>query len=46
MDEQHGILLDTLNMLRRQLAQGQRAARISDQLVRLVEFTEMHFGCE
>jgi len=46
MDDQHGILLDTLNALRQQLARGQRAVRISDQLMRLAEFTEMHFGCE
>lgn len=46
MDDQHGILLDTLNALRQQLARGQRAARIRHQLVRLVEFTEMHFECE
>jgi hemerythrin-like metal-binding protein len=46
MDDQHGILLDTLNTLRQQLARGQRATRISERLVRLVEFTEMHFGCE
>jgi hemerythrin-like metal-binding protein len=46
MDDQHGIFLDTLNTLRQQLARGQRAVRIHEQLIRLGEFTEMHFGCE
>jgi hemerythrin-like metal-binding protein len=46
MDDQHGILLDTLNALRHQLARGNGSARLNEQLARLIEFTEMHFGCE
>jgi hemerythrin len=46
MDDQHGILMDTLNELRVQLLRGGDRTKISDQLGRLVEFTEMHFDCE
>ena len=46
MDDQHGILVDTLNSLRHQLAQGEDRARMYEQILRLVEFTGMHFGCE
>lgn len=46
MNDQHGILLDTLNSLRQQLAQGEDRARMNEQFARLVEFTSMHFGCE
>jgi hemerythrin len=42
MDDQHGILLDTLNALRHQLARGNGSARLNEQLARLIEFTEMH----
>ncbi len=46
MDDQHGILMDTVNELRTQLLQGSDRASISQQLERLVEFTAMHFSCE
>ncbi|MGA8668437.1 MAG: hemerythrin family protein [Terracidiphilus sp.] len=46
MDDQHGILMDTLNALRQQLARGNGSARLNEQMARLIEFTDMHFGCE
>jgi hemerythrin len=46
MADQHGILVDTLNSLRHQLAQGEDRVRVNEQITRLVEFTGMHFGCE
>lgn len=46
MDDQHGILVDTLNALRQQLAHGNGRAKLNEQMARLVEFTDMHFGCE
>ncbi len=46
MDDQHGILMDTVNELRVQLVQGADRSRITEQLERLIEFTGMHFGCE
>ena len=46
MDDQHGILLDTLNALRQQLARGNGSARLTEQMARLIEFADMHFGCE
>lgn len=46
MDDQHGILMDTLNQLRTQLLQGAAPETINAQLERLVEFTGMHFACE
>jgi hemerythrin-like metal-binding protein len=46
MDDQHGILMDTLNALRQQLARGNGSARLNEQIARLVEFAGMHFGCE
>lgn len=46
MDDQHGILMDTVNELRQQLLRGENHDRIAQQLDRLVEFTGMHFQCE
>jgi len=46
MDDQHGILMDTVNELRVQLLHGAPRARIVEQLERLIEFTGMHFDCE
>jgi hemerythrin len=46
MDDQHGMLVETLNSLRHQLAQGEDRSRMNEQIARLVEFTGMHFGCE
>jgi hemerythrin len=46
MDDQHEILMDTLNVLRQQLARGNASARLGQQMAHLVEFADMHFGCE
>ena len=46
MDDQHGILMDTLNELRRMLVRGTNRRDISLQLERLIEFTQMHFHSE
>jgi hemerythrin len=46
MDDQHEILIDTLNELRQQLSRGNASARLSQQMARLVEFAGMHFDCE
>ncbi len=46
MDDQHGILVDTLNELRQQLARGNAGEQLNQQMERLMEFTQLHFGCE
>jgi hemerythrin len=46
MDDQHGILVDTLNELREQIARGSATDELQRQMERLVEFTRLHFGCE
>ncbi len=46
MDDQHGILMDTLNELRTQFAQGTDRRKMYEHLSRLVEFTGLHFDCE
>ena len=46
MDDQHGILMDTLNELRIMLLQGADRRDICLQLERLIEFTQMHFQSE
>ncbi len=46
MDDQHGILMDTVNELRQQLLRGEKLDQIGKKLDRLVEFTGMHFQCE
>jgi hemerythrin len=46
MDDQHGILMDTLNELRRMLVLGSDRREICLQLERLIEFTQMHFHSE
>ncbi|HEY6490866.1 MAG: hemerythrin domain-containing protein [Terracidiphilus sp.] len=46
MDDQHGILMDTLQELKQQLARGNGKTRLGPQMARLVEFADMHFGCE
>jgi hemerythrin len=46
MDDQHGILMDTVNELRVRLLQGASREAIGTQLERLIEFTGMHFACE
>ena len=46
MDDQHGILMDTLNELRTMLLRGTSRPDVSLQLERLIEFTQMHFESE
>jgi hemerythrin-like metal-binding protein len=46
MDDQHGILMDTLNELRDMLLRGTSRRDVSLQLERLIEFTQMHFQSE
>lgn len=46
MDDQHGILMDTVNELRVQLLHGAARHAVAEQLERLIEFTGMHFACE
>lgn len=46
MDDQHGILMDTLNDLRLTLVRGANRREICLQLERLIEFTQMHFQSE
>lgn len=46
MDDQHGILVESLNTIGQQLTRGHNSVRLSDQIARLAEFTGLHFGCE
>jgi hemerythrin len=46
MDDQHGILMDTLNELRLMLVRGTTRRELCIQLERLIEFTQMHFQSE
>jgi len=46
MDDQHGILMDTMVELRQAVAHGERREQISEVLDRLIEFTRMHFVSE
>ena len=46
MDDQHGVLMDTLNDLRLMLVRGTDRREVSLQLERLIEFTQMHFQSE
>ncbi len=46
MDDQHGILMDTLNELRLAAVRGSGRELISEVLDRLIEFTRMHFWSE
>ena len=46
MDDQHGILMDTVNDLRLALVRGSGREQISEVLDRLIEFTRMHFWSE
>jgi hemerythrin-like metal-binding protein len=46
MDDQHGILMDTLNEIRTMLVHGANRRDLCLQLERLIEFTRMHFQCE
>lgn len=46
MDDQHGILMDTLNELRLAAVRGAGREQVSEILDRLIEFTRMHFWSE
>ena len=46
MDDQHGILMDTLNELRMMLLRDSDRRKICLQLERLIEFSQMHFESE
>ena len=46
MDDQHGILMDTINELRQALLRGCGREQISEILDRLIEFSRMHFSSE
>jgi hemerythrin-like metal-binding protein len=46
MDDQHGILMDTMNELRLAVVRGECREHISEVLDRLIEFTRMHFSSE
>jgi hemerythrin len=46
MDDQHGILMDTMNELRHALVRGAGREQVSELLDRLIEFTRMHFWSE
>jgi len=46
MDDQHGILMDTMNELRLALMRGSGREQVSELLDRLLEFTAMHFFSE
>lgn len=46
MDDQHGILMDTLNELRAMLLRGTGRRHLCLQFEHLIEFTQMHFHSE
>jgi hemerythrin len=46
MDDQHSILMDTINELRLALVHGCGREQVSEHLDRLIEFTRMHFWSE
>lgn len=46
MDDQHGILMDTLNELRLSVVHGAPRDEVNDLMERLIEFTRMHFWSE
>lgn len=46
MNDQHGILVDSLNAIDQQLMLGDSAATLAQAMARLAEFTSLHFGCE
>ena len=46
MDDQHGILMDTMNELRQALVRGAGREQLREVLDRLIEFTRMHFWSE
>lgn len=46
MDDQHGILMDTMNELRLAVVRGAPREAVGEVLDRLIEFTRMHFWSE
>lgn len=46
MDDQHGILMDTMNELRDDLMRGCSKDQLGESLERLVDFTRKHFASE
>lgn len=46
MDDQHGILVESLNAIGQKLNLGCSSAKLTSQIALLIEFTGMHFGCE
>jgi hemerythrin len=46
MDDQHGILMDTMNELRLAVVRGSSREDLASLLNRLIEFTCMHFSNE
>lgn len=46
MDDQHGILMDTMNELRLAAMSGRGREQVSELLDRLIEFTRMHYWSE
>lgn len=46
MDDQHGILMDTLNELRLAVIRGQKIDEVAAIYDRFIEFTRMHFWSE
>src|ERR1035437_3102583 len=46
LDDQHGILMDTMNELRLAAVRGTGREQVSEVLDRLIEFTRMHFWSE
>jgi hemerythrin len=46
MDDQHGILMDTLNDLRLALVRGSGHNQASELMERLLDYTRMHFASE
>ena len=46
MDDQHGILMDTMNELRLAVMRGRSRSELCEVLDRLIEFTRMHFHSE
>jgi hemerythrin len=46
MDDQHGILMDTMNELRLAAVRGLGREQVSEIMDRLIEFTRMHFWSE
>lgn len=46
MDDQHGILMDTMNELHAALVRGCGKKQLDEHMNRLVEFSRLHFLCE